>query len=177
MHFFRVHDTRRAKKKGAAHSPLFVLSVVVIPFHAIQSAGTQATILETTSGIRMGTDHCGQVSRINSLSPWTTRYPRLTCVSDGYPRRRLLVRSKKPFVLALGLSHDTPPCLLGPNLARTNYTYRLRKVRMLLVISSLSIDDCLEFQLYFAYSRAPSSRSNRARAQRWCLSTSNTQAP
>lgn len=33
------------------------------------------------------------------LSPWTTRTPRLTCVSDGNPRRRLLVRSKKGAVV------------------------------------------------------------------------------
>ena len=31
----------------------------------------------------------------SSLSPWTTRTPRLTCVSDGNPRRRLLIGSKK----------------------------------------------------------------------------------
>ncbi len=30
----------------------------------------------------------------SSLLPWTTRSPRLTCVSDGKPRRRLLVTSK-----------------------------------------------------------------------------------
>lgn len=33
------------------------------------------------------------------LSPWTTRTPRLTRVSDGNPRRRLLVRSKKGAVV------------------------------------------------------------------------------
>ena len=32
---------------------------------------------------------------ISSLQPWTMRSPRLTCVSDGNPLRRLLVRSKK----------------------------------------------------------------------------------
>lgn len=31
----------------------------------------------------------------SSLPPLTTRTPRLTCVSDGYPRRRLLIVSKK----------------------------------------------------------------------------------
>lgn len=31
----------------------------------------------------------------SSFRPWTTRTPRLTCVSDGYPRRRLLIVSKK----------------------------------------------------------------------------------
>ena len=31
----------------------------------------------------------------SSLSPWTTRTPCLTCVSDGKPFRRLLVVSKK----------------------------------------------------------------------------------
>jgi len=35
----------------------------------------------------------------SSLSPWTTRNPRFTCVSDGNPLRRLLVRSKKGDVL------------------------------------------------------------------------------
>jgi hypothetical protein len=29
------------------------------------------------------------------LSPWTIRTPRLTCVSEGNPRRRLLIGSKK----------------------------------------------------------------------------------
>src|SRR5262249_7068393 len=31
----------------------------------------------------------------SSLSPWTMRTPRFTCVSDGNPRRRLLIGSKK----------------------------------------------------------------------------------
>jgi hypothetical protein len=31
----------------------------------------------------------------NSLLPWTIRTPRLTWVSDGKPRRRLLIGSKK----------------------------------------------------------------------------------
>ena len=31
----------------------------------------------------------------SNLSPWTTRSPRFTCVSDGKPRRRLLIVSKK----------------------------------------------------------------------------------
>jgi len=31
----------------------------------------------------------------SSLSPWTACTPRFTCVSDGYPRRRLLMLSKK----------------------------------------------------------------------------------
>jgi hypothetical protein len=36
---------------------------------------------------------------ISSLKPRTIRTPRLTCVSDGNPLRRLLVRSKKGGVL------------------------------------------------------------------------------
>ena len=32
---------------------------------------------------------------VSSLSPWTIRTPRLTWVSDGNPRRRLLIGSKK----------------------------------------------------------------------------------
>src|SRR6266404_980710 len=31
----------------------------------------------------------------SSLSPWTIRTPRFTCVSDGKPWRRLLIGSKK----------------------------------------------------------------------------------
>lgn len=31
----------------------------------------------------------------STLSPWTTRVPRITCVSDGNPRRRLLIVSKE----------------------------------------------------------------------------------
>lgn len=52
----------------------------------------------------------------SSLLPWTIRTPRFTCVSDGYPRRRLLIDSKKrPFVewLFAGLAHDAPPLLNG----------------------------------------------------------------
>jgi hypothetical protein len=47
----------------------------------------------------------------NSLSPWTTRSPRLTCASDGYPRRRLLVRSKALLVLEVAICswHVAPP--------------------------------------------------------------------
>lgn len=32
---------------------------------------------------------------LSSFSPWTIRTPRLTCVSEGKPRRRLLIGSKK----------------------------------------------------------------------------------
>ena len=42
----------------------------------------------------------------SSLVPWTMRTPFLTCVSLGYPFRRLLVRSKKGAVfvcLILGI--------------------------------------------------------------------------
>ena len=48
----------------------------------------------------------------STLSPWTTRSPRLTCVSDGNPRRRLLIVSKKWLFVELFvicLSHGTPP--------------------------------------------------------------------
>jgi hypothetical protein len=34
----------------------------------------------------------------NSFSPWMTRTPRFTCVSEGNPRRRLLIVSKKTAV-------------------------------------------------------------------------------
>ena len=40
----------------------------------------------------------------------TTRTPRLTCVSDGNPLRRLLVRSKaRPFPVLLEAGHKAPP--------------------------------------------------------------------
>lgn len=42
----------------------------------------------------MDTDHYVQAFRMNSLTPWTTRSPRFTCDSDGYPRRRFDVTSK-----------------------------------------------------------------------------------
>jgi hypothetical protein len=45
----------------------------------------------------------------SSLSPCTIRTPRLTCVSDGNPLRRLLIVSKaRPFVF-VKLAHGTPP--------------------------------------------------------------------
>ena len=45
------------------------------------------------------------------LSPWTTRTPRLTCVSDGKPRRRLLIGSKGvAFVVVVFVSHWSAPC-------------------------------------------------------------------
>jgi len=48
------------------------------------------------------------------LLPWTTRTPRLTCVSDGNPRRRLLIRSKKRLFgkeTFVCMCHSTPPFL------------------------------------------------------------------
>lgn len=44
----------------------------------------------------------------SNLSPWTIRTPALTFVSDGYPRRRLLISSKKLFVVDFA-AHGTPP--------------------------------------------------------------------
>ena len=44
----------------------------------------------------------------SSLSPCTTRTPRLTCVSEGYPLRRLLMVSKKQF-FAVTSGHVAPP--------------------------------------------------------------------
>lgn len=53
----------------------------------------------------------------SSFSPCTIRSPRLTCVSDGNPRRRLLIVSKQRPVFAVSmLSHDAPPsCGLSNN--------------------------------------------------------------
>ena len=45
----------------------------------------------------------------SSLSPCTMRTPRLTCVSDGKPVRRLLIVSKKGTVVEFGKVHITPP--------------------------------------------------------------------
>ncbi len=42
------------------------------------------------------------------------RVPRFTCVSDGYPRRRLLIRSKTLSVVDVLGSHDAPPIFLVP---------------------------------------------------------------
>ena len=44
-----------------------------------------------------------------SLPPWTIRTPRLTCVSEGNPFRRLLIVSKKRFVVEITSGHGTPP--------------------------------------------------------------------
>jgi hypothetical protein len=44
----------------------------------------------------------------SSLSPRTIRTPRLTCVSDGMPLRRLLILSKKWLFVVEVLRHGTP---------------------------------------------------------------------
>jgi hypothetical protein len=46
----------------------------------------------------------------NSLSPWTTRTPRLPCVWDVNPRRRFLVGSIEQlgFEVAILVRHGTP---------------------------------------------------------------------
>ena len=44
----------------------------------------------------------------SSLLPWTIRTPRFTCVSDGKPRRRLLIGWKKWQVFEFLLVHDPP---------------------------------------------------------------------
>jgi len=52
------------------------------------------------------------------LSPWTVRSPRFTCVSEGNPRRRLLIVSKKRFVLGvLVLTHHAPSFSAGNSAA------------------------------------------------------------
>jgi hypothetical protein len=47
----------------------------------------------------------------SSLSPCTTRTPRFTCVSDGNPRRRLLIDSKGRVFVEVVNAHGTPPFL------------------------------------------------------------------
>lgn len=47
------------------------------------------------------------------LSPCTIRTPRFTCVSEGNPLRRLLIGSKKLFVIILA-AHSTPPFAVEP---------------------------------------------------------------
>jgi hypothetical protein len=96
------------KQIGGLSSPR-LLPRIVIPIGAIKPAGLQTTFLETTSRIRTGMGRSDQVSRINSLLPPTTRYPRLTRVSEGKPLRRFLMGVKAPFLATLELSHGTPP--------------------------------------------------------------------
>ena len=51
----------------------------------------------------------------SSLSPCTTRTPRFTCVSDGNPRRRLLIVSKKWLfveMFVICVSHGAPSFLV-----------------------------------------------------------------
>lgn len=51
---------------------------------------------------------------MSSLSPWTHRLPRFTCVSDGNPLRRLLVGSKaKGVVRVLVFAHGDLLSLAG----------------------------------------------------------------
>src|SRR5207302_10899812 len=59
----------------------------------------------------------------NSLSAWTTRWPRFTLVSEGYPRRRLLIVSKGVHVVLVH-GHSPQVCLAtvggAPNWTRTS---------------------------------------------------------
>ena len=45
----------------------------------------------------------------SSLSPWTTRTPRFTFVSEGKPQRRLLIVSKRELVVEVLRVHVAPP--------------------------------------------------------------------
>lgn len=45
----------------------------------------------------------------SNLSPWTTRTPCLTCVSEGKPLRHLLIVSKKVLFVKCKVLHGTPP--------------------------------------------------------------------
>ena len=45
----------------------------------------------------------------SSLSPWTILTPRLTCISDGKPCRRLLIVSKGHLIFEFVGLHGTPP--------------------------------------------------------------------
>ena len=52
--------------------------------------------LRTPAGAALGTGHCGPSFSTSSLSPWTTRSPRFTCVSGRVASfRRLLISPKK----------------------------------------------------------------------------------
>jgi hypothetical protein len=82
---------------------------IVMTVGTVKLTRKHAAFLETTSWSHTGTGRFDRASRINSLSPWTTRGPRLTRCSDGKPRRRLLVRSKALFGLGVSGFHDTSP--------------------------------------------------------------------
>lgn len=54
----------------------------------------------------------------STLSPWTTRSPRFTCVSDGNPRRRLLIVSKKWLLVSVFVvTHNAPSFAAGHSAA------------------------------------------------------------
>jgi hypothetical protein len=80
-----------------------------MPVTTIELTREHAAFLETPSLSRTSMGRCGPASRINSLSPCTMRSPRLTCCSDGKPRRRLLVGSKAHVSLELPGLHDISP--------------------------------------------------------------------
>ena len=61
----------------------------------------------------------------SSFSPPTTRCPRFTCVSDGYPLRRLLLRSKARFVGQCILSHGCLPFSLTSTMGKVTRTHSL----------------------------------------------------
>lgn len=55
----------------------------------------------------------------SSLSPCTTLTPRLTCFSEGNPRRRLLIVSKKHLIMNVICKHAAPPVRHGRKANRT----------------------------------------------------------
>ena len=61
----------------------------------------------------------------SSFEPCTTRCPRFTCVSDGYPLRRLLLRSKARFVGQCILSHGCLPFSLTSTMGKVTRTHSL----------------------------------------------------
>lgn len=65
---------------------------------------------------------------MSSLSPLTTRSPRLTRVSEGNPFRRLLVASKPELVEVFGLGfHGTPPLRNTPRIGEADYSKVARR--------------------------------------------------
>ena len=76
-----------------------ILTDVVVPLGAVVATALHAAALETTSVSRMGRDRCARASQAVRHRPRTMRSPRLTCVSDGKPLRRLDERSKAGLVI------------------------------------------------------------------------------
>src|SRR5260370_35630920 len=119
MHCSRLVSARRLELHRTGRLPIgrrmpscpkinYSLKEVVSSL-AVIIASLQTTFLESGGLIPQGHGSFRPSLSNNSLSPCTTRRPRLTCDADGNPLRRLLLRSKGGLVGVEVVLHGVPP--------------------------------------------------------------------